>query len=297
MQSLPPTPTVVESRLDWLTMSTCNPSACASLLEWRDRRFAVLEQEGHSEKSYAAYGRHFRARAQVSIGVGRSDVIAQFSGGEAQRSFGDCIAWATNVSRIDLAVTGRYNDPTDTVAEGEYRAAQSSPRGRGRRPELTLILSEDRGDTLYVGSRTSDALGRLYNKWKESQAAEYTGCWRWEVQYRRGQALATARALQASQAPAAQVQATVASWFTGRGVRAAFGTGASPLDSSVARKPTDDERWIAWARKSVQPRAKRLVERYGWRFVAEALAGRINTYEQWESLVRDIELELVAVDE
>lgn len=297
MDSLAPTPTIVESRLDWLTMSSRNPSACASLLEWRDRRFAVLEEEGHREKSYTAYGRSFRSRAQVAIGVGRRDVIAQFSGPEAERSFGDCIGWATNVSRVDLAVTGRFDTPTDTVAEGEYRAAQTASRGRGRRPELTLILSEDRGDTLYVGSRTSDALGRLYNKWKESQAAEYIGCWRWEVQYRRGQALATARALQASSAQEAQVKATVASWFTGRGVRAAFGTGASALDNRVASKPTDDERWLAWARKSVQPRARRLVERYGWRFVAEALTGRINTYEQWETLVRDIELELSAVEE
>lgn len=297
MDSLPPTPTVIESRLDWLTMSSRDPSACASLLEWRDRRFAVLGEEGHREKSYTAYGRAFRSRAQVAIGVGRSDVIAQFSGPEAQRGFADCINWATNVSRIDLAVTGRFDTPTDTVAEGEYRAAQTAPRGRGRRSELTLILSEDRGDTLYVGSRTSDALGRLYNKWKESRSAEYTGCWRWEVQYRRGQALATARALQASQAPQAQVQATVSSWFRGRGVRAAFGSSAVPLDNRVASRPSDDERWLAWARKSVQPRAKQLVARYGWRFVAEALTGRINTYEQWETLVRDIELELIAVEE
>jgi hypothetical protein len=35
-----------------------------------------------------------------------------------------------------------------------------------------------------------------------------------------------------------------------------------------------------------------MVGRYGWRYVAEACVGRINTYEEWETLMRDIEFEL-----
>jgi hypothetical protein len=36
-----------------------------------------------------------------------------------------------------------------------------------------------------------------------------------------------------------------------------------------------------------------MVERYGWRFIAETLAGPIRTYDQWESLTRGVELELI----
>ena len=297
MVSLSALPTVVESRIDWLTMSVSSPGACQSLLEWRDRRFAVLDQEGHREKLHAAYGYHFRTRAQASIGVGRRGCVATFSGGEAESGFRDCIDWASNVSRVDLAVTGRLNDPTSRLAEAQYRASGGAKRGRGRRSALTLILSEDRGDTLYVGSRKSDQLGRLYNKEKESGDAVYQGCWRWEVQFRRAAALSTARALRASMAPTQQIQATVASWFTRRGVGTAFDRLGDPLPNQVGAREPDDVRWLAWARKSVAPRAKEMALRYGWRYIAESLCGRIASYEGWETLLQGIEIEFSEVEE
>jgi DNA relaxase NicK len=157
---------------------------------------------------------------------------------------------------------------------------------------MTLIMGQDRGDTLYVGSRKSDVLGRLYDKAKESREPAYAGCWRWEVQYRRASALQTARQLQVAQDPGATIAATVGAWFRARDIGAPARSDALPLDHRVPRPLPDDQRWLAWARKSVQPRARELVKRYGWRFVAEALAGGIATYEDWETMVRGVEYEL-----
>jgi hypothetical protein len=157
---------------------------------------------------------------------------------------------------------------------------------------MTVILGEDRGDTLYVGSRKSDMLGRLYDKGRESQDPAYEGCWRWEVQYRRSYALSALRALSCSQDPAESIKATVASWFRDRGVRASFSTTAYPLPVRPARPVDDDARWLAWARKSVAPRAAQLGKRYGWRYIAETLVGPIRTYEAWLSLLEGIEIEL-----
>lgn len=67
-------------------------------------------------------------------------------------------------------------------------------------------------------------------------------------------------------------------------------------DSVDTKALADDERWLVWVRRSVQPRARELVARYGWRFVAEACAGRIQTVEQYLSLARDLEFELETKD-
>lgn len=157
---------------------------------------------------------------------------------------------------------------------------------------MTLILGQDRGDTLYVGSRKSDVLGRLYDKGRESKEPEYAGCWRWELQYRRAPALLAMRELLAAAKPAETILATVGGWFRDRAVSAPFAADSAPVDHRASRPVPDDQRWLAYARKYVQPRAKEMVKRYGWRFVAEQLCGAIATYEDWETMVRGLEYEL-----
>lgn len=291
MNNIPSLATIVHADVDWLSMSAKDPSACRTLLEWRDKRFSVLADGGWSEKRFSGHGYQYRQRGQVAIGVGRCDVVAQLSGAEASAGWRDLARLASNVSRVDLACTARTDTRTDALAEQEYAAATARKRGRGRAAQVTLIKSEDRGDTLYVGSRKSDQLGRLYNKEKESRQAEYSACWRWEVQYRRSYALSTVRALQATPVPSEAIIATVGRWFTDRGVRAAYRSGVDPLCTGNARPAPDDQRWLAWVRRCVQPRAKEMVERYGWRYVAESCVGHISTYEEWESLVRGLEFE------
>ena len=157
---------------------------------------------------------------------------------------------------------------------------------------MTLILGQDRGDTLYVGSRKSDVLGRLYDKGRESKEPEYAGCWRWELQYRRAPAMLAMRGLLAAANPAETILATVGGWFRDRNVPATFASGSLAVDHRSSRPVPDDKRWLAYARKYVQPRAREMVKRYGWRFVAETLCGPIATYEDWETMVRGLEFEL-----
>lgn len=286
--------TIVESAVDWLSMSVNRPADAQRLLDWRDGKFKELEDAGYAEKRYSAHGYSYRSRGAVSVGVGPGSVLLQCSGSEAGASWRHCAQWATNVSRVDLAVTARPDVATDALARSEYEAARGGQRGRGRRPKYTVIVAEDRGDTLYVGSRTSDQLGRLYDKGRESREEAYKGCWRWEVQYRRDVALSTVRALLPALREAETIAATVASWFRARGVSAAYHVGGDPLANKGTRAVPDDQRFLEWLRKSVQPRCRELVKRYGWRYVAETAVGRIATYDEWESLLRGIEVEFEA---
>lgn len=285
--------TVIQSDIDWLTVSTDDGSGHRALLEWRDVRFFVLEQEGYREKRFAAHGYQYRQRGSLAVGTNGRIGVATASGAEASASWRDLAQFARNVSRVDLAVTGRTDAYASDVARESYRLANQVERGRGRPIQLTLIQGQDRGDTLYVGSRKSDVLGRLYDKQQESRDPVYRGCWRWEVQYRRAPALAALKGLASAKKPSDVCAATVGRWFTDRGISAPFRPSA---DAMLLRPPKvlpDDQRWLAWVRRCVAPRSREMVERYGWRFIAETLAGPIRTYDQWESLTRGVELELI----
>jgi len=283
---------LVGAGVDWLTVSTDESGGHAALLEWRDRRFAVLGEDGYRETAFSSHGYSYRQRSTVAVGSNGRRGVATVSGAQASVDWRDLVGLAANVSRIDLAVTGRPSTPSSTVARESYRPARRAERGRGRPISLTLIQGQDRGDTLYVGSRKSDVLGRLYDKGRESGEPEYRDCWRWEVQYRRAPALQAARGLLVAEDAAATLAATVSGWFRDRDVSAPTWTAVDPMDCRAPKQVPDDQRWLAWARKSVQPRARELVARYGWRFIAETLAGPIATYEDWETMVRGIEFEL-----
>jgi len=162
---------------------------------------------------------------------------------------------------------------------------------------VSLLLNEDRGDTLYVGAPASDQRGRLYDKQRESDEPGWAGCWRYEVQYRRGAALSALRAVSSVPSEAQTVAALVHDWFERRGCDPRFRPDVAAELVTPTRKPADDERWLTWVRRCVQPTARRLVERYGWRFIAEACVGRIATVEDWETLLRDWESELTTVEE
>lgn len=288
--------TLVQSAVDWLSMSVNRPAWAQELLDWRDARFEQLGTDGYVEKRYSAHGYSYRSRGAVSCGVGAREVLLQLTGAEASSSWRHCARWATNVSRIDLACSARPDRPTSALARQQYQAASGVARGRGRPTRFTLIVNEDRGDTLYVGARTSDQLGRLYDKWRESRAEEYRDCWRWEVQYRRAPALSAVRSLLASETEPESIAATVATWFSGRGVDATYHVGSRPLAIQATRPQSDNERWLAWARRCVAPRAKELAKVYGWRFLAETLCGHIDSFEAWETLVRGVESELVVME-
>jgi hypothetical protein len=159
------------------------------------------------------------------------------------------------------------------------------------------MLNEDRGDTLYVGAPASDQRGRLYDKQRESREPEWERCWRYEVQYRRDAAVSAVRSIAGTLDTGEATAALVHRWFTDRGIAPRYQPVVGSELAPPTRRSPDDARWLTWARKCVQPTARKLVARYGWRFVAEACVGRIATVEDWETMLRDWECELQELDE
>lgn len=287
---------VVGASVDWISMSSHAPSGVAALLRYRDVRSEELRDAGWTVKPWGGHGYAGVQFEQIRFASNRSSVLLQLSGERASRDWRGAVAHATNVSRLDLATTARPDPGASAVARDSYHAATAVANRAGRPIAYTLLTASDGADTLYVGKRASDQFGRLYNKGLQSKEAVWEGCWRYEVEFKRAMAKETAKALLAAPDEKLAVEGTCHRWFSARRVTPCYRPGSVVDPVTAPSAVADDERWLAWVRRCVQPRARELAVRYGWRYVAEACVGRIETVEDYLTLCRGIEFELEVTD-
>ena len=109
------------------------------------------------------------------IGSNEELHYAQFAGKYANDAYSMLCHPKVHVSRIDLQITVQYD--IELLKEGKYQYARaihhnkSLPAHRQRR--IDLYLGSSGGDTIYIGSPSSDVRGRLYNKAKQSNELPY----------------------------------------------------------------------------------------------------------------------------
>lgn len=287
---------VVAAGVDWLSMSCDAPSGIAALLSYRDNLVRGCLDAGFKLRPWGGHGYVGIRIEHCRFAVGRAGVLVQLSSERARRDWRLVVQHSSNVSRIDLATTVRADPGAGSLARGGYQAVTRSARGAGRPIGYALLQTSTGADTLYVGSRASDQFGRLYDKGRESGDAALANCWRYEVEYKRRPALDQARALYASEAEALTVAGTCHRWFAARRIDPVYRPGELGDAVSLAAPVADDTRWLEWVRRCVQPRAREMVKRYGWRFIAETCAGHITTVEEYLSWSRGIEYELEVRD-
>jgi hypothetical protein len=221
-------------------------SAAKLLLELEEARGNKVEH--FRVKRYLGW-----AAGSVGYGLMPGAALVKLSGHAAAQHWRTFAAIAERVSRLDLAVTVKFEPPAKRLAERLYWHHGQMVRGRGKPPRTRLALERERGQTFYIGSTSSDLLGRVYDKEKESGAAEYAGCYRWELQDSSKLALHRLRRLgdMADERPG--IQSHVQHYFTKRGSACPIdGTGV-PLYRSVHVQRTDDDRKLSWLRTTARP--------------------------------------------
>lgn len=292
MTNIPLYAPIVGATIDWLSVSCNRPLSIAAFLSWRDATFERLQEGGYELRSWGTHGWQGHQAGSVRFASSRGNIIVQVSGGEAERNWYDLVMASTNVSRIDLATTVRPLSDASSTARDGFDVAKGLPARIGRPISYSLIQTTSSSDTLYVGKGSSDSYGRVYDKGAESGDPLLAGLWRYEVEYKRKVADAKARALLKAKEVPQIIAGDVYRWFNARGITPCYRPGAVESMSETPKVEPDDERKLRWLRSSVQPLAKKLTSRYGWRYVAEACVGRITSHADWESLVRDVEIEL-----
>lgn len=263
---------LVSYGLDYLTLT--NPDIISPSSEpFRRVKAALIEhwyngQSGIEQKTWGWNGYAGVSWGPLSWGTRHDSTIMRVSGGAAQYlpQFGLWGPW--RASRVDVQVTFVPEGLLpDAHIQAEVGRAQSHKRSLpGRTTSIRHIRSFGDGDTLYVGSRSSDRFIRVYNKSIESaNEPEYNGCVRVECEFKG--ALANAAY--------GRVVDALDCNMVAYGILAAEANRAGltvPTQASaglaepirVAARATDMEEKLNWLERSVSGNARRLVaEGYG----------------------------------
>jgi len=198
------------------------------------------------------------------IGSNETRHYAQFAGKYANDAYRSIIHPDVHISRIDLQVTVQYD--IELIKEGRYQYARAIHHNKSipeyRRRKIHLYAGSDGGDTVYLGSPSSDVRGRLYNKAKQSGDTAYERSWRYEVVYRNESAANVfRRCIDADNAAAAIICAEVLNWYHERGVDIlGVELGEHNPIASPKSARTDVQRKLAWIRTQVIPTIRKLAE-------------------------------------
>lgn len=266
----------VAAGIDWLSMSLDRNAPNSGW--WANTAHEVMNEvvgEGHVRKGYKLNGYDGWGAGGCFVGERVDGYFAQFSGSYADDSFWRLYRPDAHLSRLDLRVDVQFKEMPPNVARKGYRdgirANDKLPLARRRK--LYLVMGSDGGDTLYVGSPSSDQRGRLYNKEVQSEDPRYSRTWRYECVYRNDYAGAVAQAvIAAGEADFSAIRTIVSQWYGNRGIStSAFATGETSVVPIVRTLPSDVDKRLAWLRSQVAP---------ALRWLQDAGAST----EMWESL-------------
>lgn len=250
--------------LDWITMTL--PVGAVGDQLWLNKGLRCLDNivdEGYELQYRDLLGYSGVGAGGSFVGTRIDTHMMQFSGRHADAFFSEVYRYDAHISRLDVQVTVKFDEMPKDVARKGYRDAISENETipAGRRRKIWLIVGSDGGDTCYVGSASSDARGRLYNKEVQSEDTNYTRCWRYEVCLKNGQATSCARSISKRVADRTQFCSDfVAIWYEKRGIEAPWTFDAeAAIVPPLKTLPTDIERKMNWLKHQVSPTVKYLL--------------------------------------
>jgi len=248
---------------------------------------AGVQQLGNTYKRRSLLGFDGWESGGCFVGSNEKMHYAQFAGKYANDAYHMLEHPKVHISRIDLQITAQYD--VELLKEGRYQYARAIHHNKGlpehRQRKIHLYAGSDGGDTIYLGSPSSDARGRIYNKAKQSSEPAYERSWRYEVVYRNERAASVFRYLVVQDIKAtAVILSEVANWYGERGVTILDVEPERTNAITAPKQPTTDvERKLRWIRNQVVPTIRKLAE-LGYaedlmEVIAEAIAAARNSQQ------------------
>jgi len=233
-----------------------------------------LYENLHALENVQRYGNTYKRRSMLGFDgwesggcfVGSNETMhyAQFAGKYANDAYHMADHPKVHISRIDLQITVQYD--VELIKEGRYQYARAIHHNKSlpehRQRKIHLFAGSDGGDTIYIGSPSSDQRGRLYNKAKQSGDAAYERSWRYEVVYRNQLALGMFRRVYNSGSEASTViLQEVLDWYLQRGVVILDVRNSGNNAIAPPKQPKSDvQRKLRWIRTQVVPTIRKLAE-------------------------------------
>lgn len=257
---------VVDVGVDWLTATVPRDGRHGPLKEFARSIMQDEASNGNNERNWKGQGYHGVTCGAVSFGVRATDAILRLSSHAAAIHYRKAILLTDNVSRMDLQLTATDSTNQADRAHLAYYQVDSAPRKGGRPPTASLRINNTGGQTLYIGSRASDKLGRLYDKGVEKKSAEKGALWRYEVEYKRHEAKRISERASQEEFDNACIAANVVHYFSTRGVTVPMVAAFDESSFERARaeykldRESDDERSLRWLNQFVASTVRRLIE-------------------------------------
>jgi DNA relaxase NicK len=245
--------TVVNAGVDWLTMTSPEGAATESLQNTVTQLGRESDQCGNIMASWARLGYVGWKVGPLAFGLRGNAAIVVCSGPDAETVLKKCFNPSCSVTRLDLQVTVRVVKPIQQVALQTYQQVSEALSRRQITVTSNLISGTDGGSTCYVGSRSSERFGRVYNKMVESKDPDYADCWRYEVELKGGTADATARVLVGRHDWPAWIHGAVRRFYVDRRIDACYLPYSEAVPVTAKRPRSDVDRQIRWLTEQVQP--------------------------------------------
>ena len=265
----------------------CSDWVASTAINSKDIKYATL----YGTKGIRAEGAY--------IGVGPNSALLNVPGVRAQEAYCRLYNTSHTCTRMDIQVTCQhgYNpkEPAKPFYEWFDVLEAFKPPGRGKK-----AIPRDTGDklsrTVYSGQSGSDIMGRIYNKYLQSNKEDqYRNCIRWEVQARRewAEMLASRFVMHQFDEITSGIPELVASFFQKRGLRVPWYLVHSKLWRSPPVQPYDYERTLKWLETSVAPSIERLTGYVSLEHILGALgiAERIDVLYNQKQIELDVSSE------
>lgn len=230
-----------------------------------EARLALGIGGGQDEGKKARYlGYYGEERGGVFYGARHDGWMVQASGHAADAVARLKMAKTARCTRLDLALTIWFSERQEKIASivaQEAKTARETGLAHAS-TKIQLIDGFGDGDTVYIGSRTSEQFARVYDKERESGKAYYVNAWRFEIEYKGDRATPLWTALRTDGYRSDQIGETVVSWFRERGISYPPGVSIIPgVPPQRVRDETEDTRLLAWLATSVKPTVRRLFDK------------------------------------
>lgn len=182
--------TVIESQVDWLTVSAHGEDAASRMLDLARGLAKEEEHKGNKPRDWHLMG--YQGQHVGSIEYGQRDkasTLVRAIGQSAADHLDVLVSLADRVPRIDLAVTWRADPPDPLHGRNAYALAEMHHQAHPSSGLPSAVQNAEGGWTTYVGHRASEYFLRVYNKGAEAIAVgdeagaeRYRACWRYELE-------------------------------------------------------------------------------------------------------------------
>lgn len=285
---------VREAGVDYLTATfTAGERKALGVLKWAGTIQREQEQLGNVTRPARFRGYDCWQTGPLLWG-GRTDgTLIRISGPYADTYANRYPELLTHATRIDLQVTLLWGERAREALRQVINAAslENAARPETQRFNLEYYSGEQGPQTVYLGSRTTEHFGRVYDKWQQSQDEYYEGCLRYEVETKGDIARRVGYELYACPyATNYQAGPFVQEWYRRRGVEvpAGFPQPFWELPRIVPRE-TDLIRKVNWLMTQVRPTVKALSSKVSGELLQYALglSDEAEWLEEWSEQLKE----------